>query len=92
MAKLFYHKKRLLERLTKGGLSITRLHLGAGVNRTLAVAILEEMEDENLITITRVGRIRWSSITKLGRLYLKEFERFCNIIDILNKDEYGDYI
>ena len=82
-----YHKKRLLERLLKGGMSISRLHLGAGVNRILAVDVLEEMQDEGLVEIKVVTRARWSTITQLGRLYLKEFKRFCNIIEILNKEK-----
>ena len=84
-----YHKKRLLERIFNGGKSISRLHLGAGVNRTLAVEVLEEMQDEGLVEIKAVARARWSTITPLGRMYLKEFKRFCNIIEILNNDEKG---
>ena len=84
-----YHKKRLLERLFNGGKSISRLHLGAGVNRTLAVDVLEEMRDEGLVEIKVVARARWSTITPLGRMYLKEFKRFCDIIEILNNDEKG---
>ena len=73
-------------------MSISRLHLGAGMNRTLATVVIDEMVEENLVEVTRFARARWTTITKTGRLYLKEFESFCNIIETLNNEENGEQV
>ena len=82
-----YHKARLLERLPDGtGMSINKLHVGASMTRTFACVMIDEMVEEETITVKQVGRISWVTRTNKGRLYLKEIDKFCDVIETLKKD------
>jgi len=80
-----YHKARLLERLPgEKGMSINKLHMGASMTRTLACVMIDNMVEEGLVTMKQLTRMKWIIRTKKGRLYLKEFDKFCNIIETLS--------
>ena len=78
----------MLRRLRDGGSgSKTRIVAGSGFNPKRGKKLLDALKSEELISIKPLARSKWVSITHMGRLYLKEFDRFLNIIEILNKEK-----
>ncbi len=82
------YRARVLNRLITGGEgSTTRIIMGANLNTKRGTDIVTEMEQDGLITRLWDGRMKNVAITQRGRRYLSEFNRFCEVIETLKREE-----
>jgi len=78
---------RILKRIINGGAgSMNRILTGANLNSQQGSKLLHEMAEDKLVTITPMGRMNRVTVGATGRQYLREVERFQNIIETLKKE------